>query len=515
MTIERIKSTLFCFVLVLITISCNKKEKVENTEKQALKVLYVGGSGNWQDKHYENEDIRKQDVTRRMASFENMLNNYFTEVTVLDASAYKQEISNNYDVTIIDGRPEPITPYKILKDSTGEFVKRIPGKFFTKDFTKPILFIAEMGSTMTESVGSKIDWYCLCMDAHAFNLNQKHPIFNSPFSVDITLKEGPVQEAAYRFEHFFDNKTTRNLPMWKVQTKGFKTDKGFRVGLVSRPGGFTDSPESEFISSGICSMRNFDAVAIGRHGNFFHWGFAASPEYMPEEAQTVLANAVHYISKFDGKGIIARKYNRGISTRGQHYRELLYFSDQDVYKEQQAQYKIFNKENSELKKEAERKEGVGEALTDKEKRALNFKPVPEQTFKELLVYRLGDKLVNKLGVDSKAYKEYFAVNKDYFYTMPKTYQLFIDEDVKSLQIPNYDIHLLDACIKMLEQNRDINKAKRILNRYTLLDFETTPEWRSWYENNKEKLFFTEAGGFKFMVNSYDKNVMGNAYPNPF
>lgn len=36
--------------------------------------------------------------------------------------------------------------------------------------------------------------------------------------------------------------------------------------------GFEDSPEAEVISSGVCA-KSLDAVAIGRHGNFFHWGF--------------------------------------------------------------------------------------------------------------------------------------------------------------------------------------------------------------------------------------------------
>ena len=84
--------------------------------------------------------------------------------------------------------------------------------------------------------------------------------------------------------------------------------------MVSRPGGFEDSPEAEIISGGV-SAKTWDAVAIGRHGNFLHWGFAASPDDMTEEARDVFANAVVYIAGFAGQTPVARKYNDRIITR--------------------------------------------------------------------------------------------------------------------------------------------------------------------------------------------------------
>ena len=73
-----------------------------------------------------------------------------------------------------------------------------------------------------------------------------------------------------------------------------------RVGMVSRPGGFEDSPEAEIISGGV-SGKTWDAVAIGRHGNFLHWGFAASPDDMTGEARDVFANAVVYMPVLPAK----------------------------------------------------------------------------------------------------------------------------------------------------------------------------------------------------------------------
>lgn len=42
-------------------------------------------------------------------------------------------------------------------------------------------------------------------------------------------------------------------------------------------------------------------MAIGRHGNFLHWGFAALSDDMTDEARDVFANAVVYIAGFAGK----------------------------------------------------------------------------------------------------------------------------------------------------------------------------------------------------------------------
>ena len=46
-------------------------------------------------------------------------------------------------------------------------------------------------------------------------------------------------------------------------------------------------------------------MAIGRHGNFLHWGFAALSDDMTDEARDVFANAVVYIAGFAGR-IITR-----------------------------------------------------------------------------------------------------------------------------------------------------------------------------------------------------------------
>ena len=91
------------------------------------------------------------------------------------------------------------------------------------------------------------------------------------------------------------------------------------------------------------------------------------------------------------------------------------------------------------------------------------------------------------------------------------YHLEIDEDVKSLGIANNDKRLIDKAIALWENNQDVGKAKRILKRYTLCRFDTPQQWRKWYDRYQDKMFFTESGGWFFMIDSQDPTVPGNDY----
>ena len=483
------------------------------TVKQTLRVLYVGGSVDWPGTEGAIPKEPPPDAPRvvaRMKSFELMLRRYFTDVTIMHAKDYRQELSVGHEVTVLDGTPQEREPRRDVHDAAGKIVDRVPARYFSEDFSHPVLVIGELGEKIGRRIGLKFDWYCLCLDAHAHSFRAEHPIFRGPFPVTLTLAERPTPEDAFHYEYFRDDPTPKSLPMWRVQTKGYQTDKGFRVGMVARPWGFEDSPDSESISSGVC-QKGLDAVALGRHGNFFGWGFAASPEYLTAEAQTVLANAVCYIAKFDGQGLIARKYHDRRATKD-WIRELKYTATRESH---EARKQLMAKHGLRMateRKEAEAKQARGEKLSQLEQISLNYKPAPEQTFDQYLAASRSHKeLYEKYGTDIAAYHRYYDGNYPWFYSEAPFYKLTIDEDVKSLGIPNTDPRLLDRAIALWEQGRDVQKARRILDRYTLLDYATPQEWREWFEQNKARLFFTESGGFVFMVNSRDPAVPGNDY----
>jgi len=214
------------------------------------------------------------------------------------------------------------------------------------------------------------------------------------------------------------------------------TSPGFRIGMVCRPWGFEDSPETEVISGGV-SQKSPDAIAIGRHGNFFHWGFAASSEFMTDEARVVFANAVAYTATLKNERVISRKYDDRKSIR----------------------------------------------------------------------HEMG--FVNARAHEDSAI---LAAKLPYLYMDKKSKGgLSIDTDAKNLGIANNNIAILDKAISMLEKGENIELAQRILDRYTLATFKTPGQWREWYEKYKSLMFFSESGGFYFLINSKEKGVYGNDY----
>lgn len=473
-------------------------------QKSDLQILYVGGTGVTRTL---DESPLENEVLERMADFEQMLKKYFKTVKVINAKDYHYSMSERYDVTIMDGIPEEIAPEERAMDRYGYMsVKKAKG-YFPESFDRPVLLIAEMGERVGRRLGVKADWYCLCLDAKAHGMRMDHPIFHGPFPVNLTIRKEPTPSDAFHYAYKLDYPVPDSIFMWRVQKKGYMTHENYRPGMVSRPGGFEDSPDAEYISSGVCA-KSLDAVAIGRHGNFFHWGFVSSPKDLTGEAQTVLANAIVYISGFAGKTLIARKYIDGIATR-YYIRELKELASRKGWLEAEKEKWRIDQLMLEEKALAQAKKASGEKLNKMEEMKLEYEPSVPVSYADFLKKNQGE-LFDRFGEDEEAYMKYYDENYDYFYGGGDYYLLRIDEDVKSLGIPNNDLRLLDKAISMLEEGMDVEKANRILKRYTLCRFVSPGEWRNWYETYKDRLFFTESGGWLFLVNTYDA-VPGNDY----
>lgn len=284
-------------------------------KKTHLKVLYVGGHSDIETFGNDNYDKAEnaKSIVARTAAWKNFLETYFTTVKVVQGEEYNYKMSYNYDVTIIDGDPKPLEPRRMVYQN-GKFAKMIYAKYFPEDFDHPVITIADESETTGRRLGVKNDWYCLCLLGHAYNMNTKNAIFKGPYKVKLTMVERPTPAGAKEYAEITHEQLPSTLPMWKVQNKDYQNTKGYKVGMVTREWGYLDSPDTEIISGGE-SAKSYGAISIGRHANFLHWGFSASPADMTEEAKPVFLNAVVYISKFAGHHIIARKLNEGISTR--------------------------------------------------------------------------------------------------------------------------------------------------------------------------------------------------------
>jgi hypothetical protein len=271
-----------------------------------------------------------------------------------------------------------------------------------------------------------------------------HAIFQGPFPVDLAYQEVDTPES---YRHWPGGvELGKQLKVWKVQNKEFPE---IDPGLVSDPYGFDDSPDAEVISSGINS-KGPEAVALARHGNFFLWGFSGQPSDMTESGRNCFVNAICYIKKFDGQPPLVRKTSSGRRWA------LVYAGYAKSYGEQDFVKNLFPK-----------------ALRD------------------------------EFGTDADKYVKYYENNLEYLH--PAEHGFEVDDDVKELGISNRKVELLDRCVKMLETDTQPEVARRILKRYTTEDFSRPDEWRAWLERNRDRLFFTDQGGYKFMVNPPQPN----------
>jgi hypothetical protein len=477
-----------------------------NTDKIQLKVLFVGYSpekempvfhgrvpSNFSPQRF------KEEYKTRMPAFIDFLNEKFVEVKGVDARDYKENMSAGYDVTIFDQPIEPIKKGGRVKNEKGEVVAFKQDQYFSDDYDHATIFCSYAGGRMGPGNALKLDWCCLCLDADAFNMNRDHEIFNKPVKVKLTMEEKKTPDLIFKFCNGSD--VPKTLPMWRVQKEGFKNEAGYRSGLVARGFCFKDSPDAEFISGGV-SLKDIDAVALGRHGNFFLWGFSGSPDYMNDESRQVFVNTIVYMSKFKGQKPIVRKENQRELGRDYSIKSAKFNLSRESYEAGAAETKKFNEEFEKKKAEIKIKKEKGEKLSQQEQMYLSMGGMQERSWEEHIQLFMG-KYYKTWGNDYKGFLKWFDDNREYLYpsnnlTKPN---YLLDEDLKSLNVSNRDLKLFEKCIPMLKDTDQKEKALSILYRYTKEKFLTEKEWKKWYKENKKKLFFTEAGGFKWIVNT--------------
>nr|WP_320120424.1 protein-disulfide reductase DsbD domain-containing protein [uncultured Marinifilum sp.] len=482
---------------------------VQAQTKQDISVLYVGYSPEKPMPKKKNitwisQERFAQEYKTRMPAFVDYLNQYFTKVESVDCREYTADLSAKFDVTIFDENVKPIKERVYERDpKTGATLKYEPAVFLPADYDYPSVFIGHPSANLGSSLGTKLDWYCLCLDRHAHHTKFDHAIFKGPFKVNPTIKNRPTPKPILKSWDGGD--MPAEIPMWEVNTEGYHDGNGYRIGMVARGWGFEDSPDAEIISSGECDKQK-TAVAIGRHGNHFLWGFAGSPDYMTDEAKQVFANAIVYTHKHKAERFIAKKYNTRIATKV-FIEELLFYTTEKAYRGTVEFYKDINAKSAKAKKELQEKQAKGEELTEEEKMTLSMREMQIPSRHDYLKKNIGRNTWSSItGLDTIKVRAFLNENRAYFYSQPDGfYDLRVDEDAKSLGIANDDIKILDAAISLLEEGKDIEKANRLLWRYTIEDFATAKEWRSWYNKNKDKMFFTESGGFVWLINDADAN----------
>ncbi|MEM8712737.1 MAG: protein-disulfide reductase DsbD domain-containing protein, partial [Planctomycetota bacterium] len=299
------------------------------------------------------------------------------------------------------------------------------------------------------------------------------------------------------------------MPMWRVQTEGYTTHEGQLIGVVSRDDGFLDSPDTEWISGGVNS-KGPNAVAIGRHGNFLHWGFAASPTFFTDEAKDVFENAVHYIARFDGASPIARK-KQGTMMRTAIDRAIHSLSEAG-YAETVARYEGYRADERARKAAIRAREKAGETLSEQDRRMLDVPLTAIPPRIDAASRLVSADTLESLDHDPERVAAHLASVRPYM-RPSGWYELAPDPDLVRLGIANDDPRLLEAAVAMLK-TADAALGNRLLARYTNACPGTPLQWKEWLETHHDRLFFTEAGGYLWLVDTTDGARAASSRPRP-
>lgn len=275
-------------------------------------------------------------------------------------------------------------------------------------------------------------------------MDAEHEIFNRPFDVEPTFEDMEVPDHYRRYHEGRDLPET--IPGWKVH--GSLEKKNY--GLVSDGYGFEDTPDCEFIAGGLNS-KGPRSLALGRQGNWFLWGFCASPPEMTGEARKVFLNTVVYMDRFDGHGALCKRV-------APHRRWAL-------------QYATFMKAGGKLREYGSKK----------------FAPA----------------LLEAGGGEAEKLIPFLEKNLDYLRYETRESgggRFTLDAEARELGIPNRDPALLERCVTLLEEGgADAEAARRLLQRYTGGRDRDAAAWRAWLEANSGRLVFTDTGGYRFLA----------------
>lgn len=120
--------------------------------------------------------------------------------------------------------------------------------------------------------------------------------------------------------------------------------------------------------------------------------------------------------------------------------------------------------------------------------------------------KFSDSAVVEVGRDINKYVPYYEESLEYLMPGEDRYRLVVDEDVRALGLSNRQVETLGRCISLLEQGKETERAKRILQRYTYESFNNAKQWREWYQKNHKRLFFSEVNNYKFDLAPVDLDL---------
>jgi hypothetical protein len=295
--------------------------------------------------------------------------------------------------------------------------------------------------------------------AHAESLD--HEVYRTPLAVQPEFEYRNTPDN-YRQTYVGPGKLPDKIKVWRVQN----TQRG---NVVASGHGFADSPDAEIIAVGFNHGKAYGDVGISRQANVLQWGYSDPPSQMTEAGRRLFLNCIHYLRRFDGKTplvrtgsgprtsalLSARFVGSGSDPKGSFLRSF-----------PEALYEKYHADPNGLMQ--------------------YYRQNLEWVYRDR-PFRRGDKVTAK--------------GKEEMLKLLQPDRVFkVDEELKGLGIDsNRKVESLQRLIELLDDAQRAATAQKLLSRYADRSFETSQQWRQWFDENRDRIYFTDVGGYKFNV----------------
>jgi hypothetical protein len=272
-------------------------------------------------------------------------------------------------------------------------------------------------------------------------------VFQAPRAIDVKKTESLPTPEAFRGQ--VATPQIAVLPLLRERPSGAP-----EPGWCTYTYEFDGAPELEFLGGGV-NHKTPRAGAVWRQGHLLHFGFEPSPDRMSEAGRALLVNAVCYAARFtEDRPII---HTASVFLGGT---------------------RIFDRD------------AVGRLLADRERDA-----------KQLEWYVSKDTYAQLKGKSRDEVRAWYRGAVRYLHA-DKEGLLEVDADAQRFGVPPARLDFLDRATAALADPDRAPLARTLLGRYA--PDAPAGEWVSWLKQNRDYLFFSDAGGYRWYVDPLAK-----------
>jgi hypothetical protein len=269
--------------------------------------------------------------------------------------------------------------------------------------------------------------------------------------LSIDVKKTTTRPTPDAWKDAISERTVEVLPL-------AKDGKGKRPGWCTYTYEHEQAPELEVICGGVNS-KTPRAGAVWRQGHLLHFGFDLAPSEMTDAGRALLVNAIAYVARFTDDRPIVRVPS-------------VFVEDTRIFD----------------------RGAAGRALASQE------------DMKRLEWYLSDDTYKQLRGKSLEQAREWFKETGPYL-RADKQGRLVVDPDAREFGVPPAGPEFFAKAIAALSEPDRAALARKLLVRYAPDgpgEKARAVVWKTWAESNRPYLFFSDTGGYRWLLDSLAK-----------